>query len=128
MSKFKSLFYRQLELELKNPEFEATYFQDQIRVRIIDDLINELDQARLIEGLSKAKLARYVGAEPANVRRFFTKSKSNPTMASVLDLAMALGLTIQLVPLPQEERALLNRVSQRQFGEGSQKNTQSLGS
>lgn len=63
-----------------------------------DDLIRALDNARLLVGVSKAKLARSMAARPEIVRRLFTAPASNPTLATVVKLAGALGFHLELVP------------------------------
>jgi hypothetical protein len=104
MAKFKSAFYQDLEKNLKNPEFAAAYHREGIRIKMIDDLIKQLDDARAIEGISKTELALALQQEPANVRRFFTAKRRNPTMSSFIDFALMLGYRIKLEPLTKAEK------------------------
>lgn len=106
MAKFKSAFYQDLEKNLKNPEFAAAYQREAIRIKMIDDLINQLDDARAIEGISKTELALAIQQEPANVRRFFTSKRRNPTISSLIDISLALGFRIKLEPLTKAEKKL----------------------
>lgn len=104
MAKFKSAFYQDLEKNLKNPEFAAAYQREAIRIKMIDDLINQLDDARTFEGISKTELALAIQQEPANVRRFFTSKRRNPTISSLIDISLALGFRIKLEPLTKAEK------------------------
>ena len=104
MAKFKSAFYQDLEKNLKNPQFAAAYQRETIRIKMIDDLINQLDNARSIEGLSKTELALALQQEPANIRRFFTAKRRNPTISSLIDISLALGFRIKLEPLSKAEK------------------------
>jgi transcriptional regulator with XRE-family HTH domain len=82
------------------------YVRESVRIATVDAIMNALDDARLAEGLSKAALARAIGAEPAVVRRLFAAGNAspNPTLGTLVDVAAALGLRIRLEPLPEEER------------------------
>ena len=107
MAKFKSAFYQDLEKNLKNPEFAAAYYREGLRTKMIDDLINQLDDARAMEGTSKTELALALQQEPANVRRFFTSKRRNPTISSLIDISLALGYRIKLEPLTKAEKKQL---------------------
>jgi DNA-binding phage protein len=104
MAKFKSAFHQDLEKNLKNPEFAAAYHLEGLRIQMIDELINQLDNARAIEGISKTELAQALQQEPANVRRFFTAKRRNPTISSLIDISLALGFRIKLEPLTKVEK------------------------
>jgi DNA-binding phage protein len=106
MAKFKSAFYQDLEKNLKNSEFAAAYQVEAMRIKMIDDLINQLDDARSIEGISKTELAQALQQEPANIRRFFTAKRRNPTISSLIDISLALGFRIKLEPLTKTEKKL----------------------
>ena len=108
MSKLNTTFQDMLVEELKDPEFARAYHLEGIRIQMIDDLINALDDARMLEGISKVELARSLQQEPANVRRFFTSKKRNPTMSSFIDLAISLGFKIKLEPLTKKEKQLIS--------------------
>jgi transcriptional regulator with XRE-family HTH domain len=53
--------------------------------------------------LSKAEVARTIGAEPATVRRIFSSTNANPTLGTLAEVAAALGLRISIEPLPAED-------------------------
>jgi transcriptional regulator with XRE-family HTH domain len=101
-----SQFWKDLAADLEDPDFLREYVRESVRIATVDAIMNALDDARLAEGLSKAELARAIGAEPAAVRRLFAAGNSspNPTLGTLVDVAAALGLRIRLESLPDEER------------------------
>lgn len=64
----------------------------------MDAFIRALDDARVDAEVSKAELARRVSSKPEAVRRLLTASSANPTLRTVVSLAAALGLRLELVP------------------------------
>jgi hypothetical protein len=50
---------------------KSAWCRVEVRIATVDTIMNALDDARHAEGLSKAELARAIGAEPAAVRRLF---------------------------------------------------------
>ena len=83
--------------------------RESVRIATIDDLVNELDEAREAAGLSKADLARAISAEPAVVRRLFSAEHVNPTVETIAAVAAALGMRLTLEPLPEPERDQITR-------------------
>lgn len=100
MAKFKSVFWDDLEKDLKNPEFAAMFYLESERIQMIDNLINQIDELREASAVSKAELARRLKTEPANIRRLFTAKTRNPTANNLADLALAFGYELALVPMP----------------------------
>ena len=105
----KSQFWTDLDLDLEDPEFRAEFVLQSVRIQTVDHVINALDDARMSKDLSKAELARAIGADPAAVRRLFT-AHGNPTLNTLSDLAAALGLRITIEPMPQTEARAVARV------------------
>jgi transcriptional regulator with XRE-family HTH domain len=100
-----SLFWDDLNEDLKDPTFRREYVRESARIATIDQVVNTLDEQRRAAGLSKAELARRVGQNPAAMRRLFSAaSQSNPTLGTLAEVATALGLRITVEPLPAEER------------------------
>ena len=114
MTEIKSKFWSDLAEELKDPQFRAEYVRETLRLEVVDALINSLDEKRSLAGLSKAELARVLGSEPANIRRLFTGKSTNPTMASVVDVALALGFELKLVPLSRSKKLALKQALVKQ--------------
>jgi transcriptional regulator with XRE-family HTH domain len=99
-----SVFWDDLVKDMEDPAFAREYIIESVRIATIDAIINSLDEARISAGLSKAALARAIGAEPATVRRLFSASGANPTLGTLAEVAAALGLRIAVEPLPEKER------------------------
>ncbi len=104
MSKAPSVFWDDLAKDLEDPEFLREYVVESIRIATIDSVVSQLDEARDAAGLSKADLARAIGAEPAVVRRLFASGHVNPTLGTLAEVAAALGMRVALEPLPPAER------------------------
>lgn len=101
------VFERLLDERLQDPEFRREYAVESARIAAIDAVINDLDEAREESNLSKAQLARAIGANPSVVRRLFSAQTVNPTLATVAELAAVLGLKVTLTPMTAEERERL---------------------
>ncbi|MEV5412535.1 helix-turn-helix domain-containing protein [Thermopolyspora sp. NPDC052614] len=99
------LFWDTLRRDLEDPEFLREYVTESVRIAATDAIINALDEARVSAGLSKAALARAIGAEPAAVRRLFSADNVNPTLGTLAALAAALGLRISIEPLSPADQA-----------------------
>lgn len=99
-----SLFWEDLARDLEDPDFLREYVTESVRIATIDSIINALDDARVSAGLSKAEVARAIGAEPATVRRLFSATQVNPTLGTLAEVAAALGLRISVEPLPAADR------------------------
>lgn len=97
-------FESDLAADLRNPDFARVFAAEQVRIATIDELVVALDDERARQHLSKAALARAVGAEPSVVRRLFSAATRNPTLGTFVDLAAALGLRLTLEPMTDDER------------------------
>ncbi|MCL4446347.1 MAG: helix-turn-helix domain-containing protein [Actinobacteria bacterium] len=100
----RSQFRKDLCEDLKDPEFLREYVRESVRIATIDQLVNALDDAREVVGLSKADLARAISVEPATVRRLFSADHVNPTLGTLAEVAAALGMRVTLEPLDKAER------------------------
>ncbi|HUY63502.1 MAG TPA: helix-turn-helix domain-containing protein [Acidimicrobiales bacterium] len=98
-----SRFWSDLTEDLKDPEFLGEFVRESIRISTIDRVVAQLDEAREAAGVSKAELARALGAHAAAVRRLFSAEHVNPTLGTVAEVAGALGLRVTLEPLGSEE-------------------------
>jgi transcriptional regulator with XRE-family HTH domain len=104
MSTQPTQFWKDLAKDLEDPDFLREYVRESVRIATIDQLVNALDEAREAAGLSKAELARAIGAEPAVVRRLFSSGHVNPTLGTLAEVAAALGMRVTLEPLPAADR------------------------
>src|SRR5450432_3210688 len=104
----KTAFDQYFDEQMKKPRSRAAYEKARREIDAVDQIVRALDTARIDAGVSKAELARAISATPEVVRRLFTKSASNPTLATVAKLAVALGHRLELVPVkaaPKRSRA-----------------------
>ncbi|MGH2829105.1 MAG: helix-turn-helix domain-containing protein [Actinomycetota bacterium] len=108
MTKPRTAFERDLKRDLKDPAFRAEYERTRARIEAIDRVLNQLDERRRELGLSKAELARRAHANEVVIRRLFSAPDQNPTFATLVDVARALGLefrpTQQTVRRPTSKR------------------------
>jgi len=94
----KTGFDKFVDAQMKNTGFTAAYAKAKQEIFTVDAIVRALDAARVDLGMSKAELARRISARPEIVRRLFTDEQANPTMATVVKIAEALGLRIEIVP------------------------------
>ncbi|MCZ4537938.1 helix-turn-helix domain-containing protein (plasmid) [Gordonia rubripertincta] len=99
-----AVFNKLLEVESQDPEFVRAYAAESARIAAIDHIINQLDDARVGENVSKAALARAIGVDPSTVRRLLSAESVNPTLSTVAEAAAALGMKLTLTPMSEEER------------------------
>lgn len=103
--KRKTAFDRYLDERLKDDEFAREYAEARAEINTIDQIMQLLDKARKELNLSKADLARRIGAKPEIVRRLLTAEEPNPTIATVVKIAAALNLRLDLVPKKEVQGA-----------------------
>jgi DNA-binding phage protein len=96
--KHRTGFDSYFDKRMQDPAFADEYATASAEIATIDKLVRLLDATRVAADMPKAELARRISAKPEIVRRLFTTASPNPTMATVLKVADALGLTLQLVP------------------------------
>lgn len=94
----KTAFDRYVAAQMESPTFARECADSRREVDAVDQIVRALDSVRVAEGMSKAELARAISAKPETVRRLFTKASPNPTLATVVGLAEALGYRLELVP------------------------------
>lgn len=98
------VFNALLAHESRDPEFARAYAAESARIAAIDTIINTLDEARGLEKMSKAALARAIGADPSTVRRLLSSESVNPTLSTIAEVAAALGMKVTLTPMSSDER------------------------
>jgi DNA-binding phage protein len=107
----KAAFWDDLSQDMQDPAFAEEFIRQSEVVAAIDRVVAALDSARFRRGLSKAELARAVGANPAAVRRLLT-ARGNPTLATVIELATALDLELTLKPARPKRRDPLHETTE----------------
>ena len=88
---------------LQNPTDRERYERTRRSLAAAQQVIELLDERRREAGLSKAELARRVGANPAAMRRLLTSGSGNPTLKTLFDVMDVLGIEMDLrtcVPEP----------------------------
>lgn len=106
MSKATDVFWDDLAEELKEPEFLRDFIVESIRIRAIDNLMNQLELAREQAGITKAEIARSINARPEAIRRLLSNKSSNPTLGTLAEVAAVLGFEVSLTPLTRDQRAI----------------------
>jgi len=96
----KTAFDLYFEEQMSNPEFAAGYLIARARIDTFDRIIRELETERQARGLSKAAVARLADLPTQTVRRFFSQNGGNPTLSTIVAIALAVGLTVNLEPSP----------------------------
>ena len=97
-TKTKTGFDKFVDAQMTSPSFAKDYAEARALVDAIDTMVRALDAAREKSGLTKAALADAVDARPEVVRRLFTTKRPNPTLATMIRLAAAVGYRVELVP------------------------------
>ena len=109
----RGAFWDDVEDDLRDPAYRAHFEAEAQRIALIDELVSQLDEARLRKGWSKAALARALSAEPSTIRRLFGGGEKNPTIGTVTTLAGALGYRVVLepvdVPRPRDKTSSTHR-------------------
>lgn len=97
-------FDKYVRARMQDREFASAYKEARAEIDAIDHLMRRIDVARSRAGLSKADLARRASTPQESVRRLLTAKKSNPTLQTVVRLAQAVGLRVELVAEPGSGR------------------------
>lgn len=89
--------FDELRDKYANTPEEIEHYEQTVRtVALIREFLMVIDAERQHAGLSKAELARRIGADPSVVRRLFSNKASNPTLRTVLDMLSTLGIDVEL--------------------------------
>src|SRR3989442_7186209 len=76
---------------LADPALRARYERNLRTFARMREVVEAVEAERAHAGMSKADLARAIGADPSVVRRLLTSEESNPTVKTLLDLCDVLG-------------------------------------
>lgn len=91
-------FDKYLAVQMKSPEFKGAYERARREIDSVDAFVRALDARREEAGITKADLAKRVGMKPEVIRRLFTATEPNPTLDTVVRLAVALDCDLGLLP------------------------------
>jgi len=92
----RTSFDKYLAQRIRDPHFKEMFREASAQIRAVDDFVRAIDDARIRLGMTKTELARRIGAKPEAVRRLLTADRVNPTLTTLLVLARALGLRLDL--------------------------------
>ena len=109
----KSGFESYVRARMREPAFASEYESARREIDAIDRLVRQLDGARVAAHVSKAELARRIGARPEVLRRLFTAEVTNPTISTLVRLAGELGYEVALVPVKRVAAKRSKRVQRR---------------
>jgi transcriptional regulator with XRE-family HTH domain len=80
-----------------------------VRIATIDHVINALDDAREVAGLSKTDIARAINSNPATIRRMLSSVRANPTLGTLAEVAAVLVLRITVEPMAEDEQKAITQ-------------------
>ncbi len=80
----------------EDEEYALAYKQARYEIDEIDRIMRQVEQRRQDLGWSKARLARSAGLKPEAVRRLLTAQVVNPTLRTILALANAVDMRLDL--------------------------------
>jgi DNA-binding phage protein len=107
----KTGFDKFLARQMRDRAFAKTYAAVRADVDAVDRIVRALDDARVSLGMTKAELARLIAAKPEIVRRLFTTKHANPTLATIVKIAGALGYSLALSREPRRTATRRGRPS-----------------
>ena len=107
--RMKSAFWLDHERSLEDPEYARAFAAESVRVTTIDSIMNTIAEQAEASGMTKAALARAIGANPAAVRRLLSADGVNPTLGTLAELAGALGMKVTLEPMTAAERKTITK-------------------
>jgi DNA-binding phage protein len=85
-----------LNEQLRDPEFKAGFERKLAKVKSIAEVMHVIETVRAQEGLAKAEVARRMDRKPSAVSRLLGGDGANPTLYTLVDLADALGLELDV--------------------------------
>lgn len=84
------------ERDRREPGFAAAVESDLADVRAFDDVVNVVLDRLAELGWTRGELAARADLNAASLRRLLTSESANPTFATMLAVANALGLRIEI--------------------------------
>jgi len=84
------------ERDRREPGFAAAVEAEQAEIRAFDDVVNVVLDRLSDLGWTREELAVRAHLNAASLRRLLTSSSANPTFATMMSIAEALGLRIEI--------------------------------
>jgi ribosome-binding protein aMBF1 (putative translation factor) len=85
-----------LSRDLENPEFARIYALKLAKLTAITDILDAIEAAREEQHLSKAEIGRRIDRKPSAVSRLLGGAEQNPTWDTLIDLAFAVDLELEV--------------------------------
>lgn len=89
-------FEADLAHDLENPEFARIYALKLAKINAIADILDAIEAAREEKHLSKAEIGRRIDRKPSAVSRLLSGTEQNPTWDTLVDLAYAVELELEV--------------------------------
>jgi plasmid maintenance system antidote protein VapI len=90
------VFDSDLARDLEDREFARIYALKLAKINAIADILDAIEAARQEQHLSKAEIGRRIGRKPSAVSRLLGGSEQNPTWDTLVDLAYAVDLELEV--------------------------------
>jgi transcriptional regulator with XRE-family HTH domain len=85
-----------LDSQLADPAFKAGFEKKLAKVRSIAEVLRVLEHTRELDAIPKAEIARRMQRRPEAISRLLAGQGSNPTLDTLIDLADAIGLELDI--------------------------------
>ncbi len=90
------VFEADLARDLEDPEFARIYALKLAKINAVADILDAIEAARQEQHLSKAEIGRRIDRKPSAVSRLLGGAEQNPTWDTLIDLAYAVDLVIEV--------------------------------
>ncbi len=94
------------ERDRRDPGFAAAVEAELAEIRAFDDVVNVILDRLCELGWTREELAARAALNAASLRRLLTSSAANPTFATMMSIAEALGLRIEFREQTSVEKML----------------------
>jgi DNA-binding phage protein len=90
--------------ELADPQRKAAFERKLAKVKSMAEVLHVIESVREEKRLSKAEVARRMDRKPESVSRLLRGEGANPTLETLVELADAIGLELDIRIKPQPAR------------------------
>ncbi|HEU5372182.1 MAG TPA: helix-turn-helix transcriptional regulator [Gaiellaceae bacterium] len=90
------VFDNDLARDLENAEFARIYALKLAKINAIADILDAIEAAREEKHISKAEIGRRIDRKPSAVSRLLNGTEQNPTWDTLVDLAYAVDLELEV--------------------------------
>jgi transcriptional regulator with XRE-family HTH domain len=97
-----------LDNQLADPAFKAGFEKKLAKIKSIAEVLRVLEHTRELDAIPKAEIARRMRRKPEAISRLLAGQNSNPTLDTLIDLADAIGLELDIRIRRQPRRRASN--------------------